>query len=651
MHALHSVIVMTRLHLLVPALCVPLLVGAQSPDSLPKVVVTATRVDVPLGTGITATTVVDRLTIERSGVRDVAEALRLVPGLSVARSEGPGSQTSVFLRGGENDYVRVLVDGVPVNDPGGAVDFGWLPVADVERIEVVRGPASVLYGTDAVSGVIQVFTRRATARAATMELRGGRYGARSSQGTLALGQAHAGVLFGASREHGDGLLPFNNQYDRTTLTGSAHVAPDVATQASLVVRAVNDEFHYPTDGAGNADDRNAFRHGDRVIASGALQRRLTSNVRAELSVGFLDSRNRDDDRADSPADTVGFYHYDAATTMRRRVVDARLHWTFSPTSMLTLGTESARESQRGNDSSNYSFERGNFSAERATTAFYAQWLAEAGRLSLTAGGRYDDNDTYGAFRTWRSGIAWRAWSGATFRASWSSAFKAPTFLETFNTAFTTGNPALVPEQSRSWEAGVRQLVGSGRVELAASWFDQRFRDMIQYAFVDVSQPNYFNVAEATARGLELEASGQATSRVRASVSTSIIRTRVVDEGLEHGEGATFVRGKRLLRRPSVTASGGVVVALSGQASMDLVARYTGTRDDRDFGLFPAEPVVLPAYSRVDLGFAGPAPSSWSGGDVRIRLRLENLFGTAYQEVFGFPAPGRVLSIGLRVGAG
>jgi vitamin B12 transporter len=182
---------------------------AQAPDSvpLPRVVITATRVDTPLGAGLSATSVIDHATLVRSGVRDVADALRLVPGVSVARSGGPGSQTSIFLRGGENDYVRVLVDGVPVNEPGGAVDLAWLSIDDLERIEVVRGPASVLYGTDAVSGVVQLFTRRAAAAPrGELALGAGRYGAVSTSGAVALAGAAGG---GAARrvQRADGWHP------------------------------------------------------------------------------------------------------------------------------------------------------------------------------------------------------------------------------------------------------------------------------------------------------------------------------------------------------------------------------------------------------------------------------------------------------------
>src|SRR5688500_3660605 len=154
---------------LLALLFTPVLARAQQ-DSLPRVVITATRVDVPLGSTISATTVLDRAFIERTGVRDVAELLRVVPGVLVARSGGPGAQSSLFLRGGENDYVRFLIDGVPVNDPGGALDLAWLSVDDIERIEVVRGPASVLYGTDAVTGVVQPVTRRGSATSVSAEV-------------------------------------------------------------------------------------------------------------------------------------------------------------------------------------------------------------------------------------------------------------------------------------------------------------------------------------------------------------------------------------------------------------------------------------------------------------------------------------------------
>jgi vitamin B12 transporter len=632
----------TRL-LALTVLLAPSMALAQQ-DSLPRVVITATRVASSAASGITAATVIDRAFIDRSAVRDVAELLRLVPGIVIARSGGPGSQTSLFLRGGENDYVRVLVDGVPVNDPGGAIDLAWLSVDDVERIEVVRGPASVLYGTDAVSGVVQLFTKRAALSAAEAELATGRYGHQLARGSASTGNDRFSLTLGGATERSDGILPFNSEYARDVASAAIRAAPVASTRLDVSLRAMNDAFHFPTDGAGNVADSNAFRDNDRLLALANLAHAFSSRVNAEFSFTALNSRGRDDNQPDSPGDTVGFYYYDALTMVRRRGVEARVNVLASAGSALTLGAEVVREAQRGHDSSNFSFERSRFVADRRNEAVFAQWLAERGRFAFTAGARYDDNDTFGSFRTARAGVSVRTWPGGVLRATLGTAFKAPTFFESFNTAFSTGNAELDPERSRSWEAGLRHASTDGRVTLGATWFDQHFHDMIQYAFVSPELPNYFNVAAASSRGLELEATARPSARVRLGATTTFLRTRVDDAGLQEGEGATFVEGNRLLRRPSTHASATIGVVLPAQTATEVGITYTGERDDRDFAAFPATPVVLPSWTRVDIGFTR---SIEIGARFELRVRVENLFGATYEEIANYPAPGRSLTIGVR----
>ena len=627
-------------------LAMPAVSLAQQPDSLPRVVITATRVEAPIGSGIATATVIDRATLQRTAARDLAEVLRSVPGVAIARSGGPGAQSSLFIRGGENDYVRVLVDGVPVNDPGGAIDLSWLSVDDVERIEVVRGPASVLYGTDAVTGVIQVFTRRPSRHSADAEVAAGRYGTTLVHGSASSGEQRLSFAADASRERSEGVLEFNNGYSRDVLSARARSGPSATSRLELSVRQVRDIFHFPTDGAGNVEDRNSYRDNSRRSAALAASREW-SWIRGEISLLSIDLSGRDDDRPDSPADTSGFHSYDARTLVRRRIADARVHLSLPGRSILTLGAERVKEDQRGNDSSNYSFERARFEADRRNAAAYGQLLADAGRLSVSAGVRWDENNTYGAFRTGRGGLSFRTWQGGSLRASIGSAFKAPTFFESFNTAFSTGNADLAPERSASWEAGIRQASLDGRLALSATWFDQRFRDMIQYAFLSPDQPNYFNVAAASARGLELEASAPLPAGARAVASATFLRTRVDDAGLQSGPGATFVAGQRLLRRPGAVVTASVIAALPGGATADIAVRYTGQRDDRDFGTFPATPVTLPSYTRVDATFVGPVAADWIGATLDLVLRLDNVFGAGYQEIANFPAPGRSLTIGLR----
>jgi vitamin B12 transporter len=341
---------------------------------------------------------------------------------------------------------------------------------------------------------------------------------------------------------------------------------------------------------------------------------------------------------------MGFYYYDALTNVRRRGVDARVNVVVLSKAILTLGGESVREKQRGNDSSNFSFERSRFAENRSNSAVYGQWLSEHGRLSVTAGARYDENDTFGSFRTARAGFSMRTWVGGLVRGTMGTAFKAPTFFESFNTAFSTGNADLEPERSRSWEAGVRHASNDDRVTLEATWFDQRFRDMIQYAFVSPALPNYFNVAAASARGLELETSVRLTARARLGANVTLLRTRVEDAGLQTGESATFVEGNRLLRRPSTIAGGTFAWDLPSRATATVGIVYTGNRDDRDFSTFPATPVVLPSYTRLDAGFT---KSFALGAKFDLVMRLENALGARYEEIANYPAAGRSLTIGVR----
>lgn len=617
---------------------------------LAAIVVTADRLARPIGSTTASVTVIDGATLRAAGIAQLGDALRAVPGVSIAQAGSNGSQASIFLRGGESDYVRLLVDGVPMNDPGGAIDLGALTLDNVERIEIVRGPASVLYGSDAVTGVVQVFTRRAAAPfEARLAARGGSYGTRAADASIGTRGAIGSLSLGLAHHASDGILAFNNAYrnDVASLRGETRVA---SVRSVLSLRHSDNTFHYPTDGAGAVVDRNAWRGERRSSASAEFSRALGARVEGIVSLSALDVHGRTNDPADDASDTVGFHAYRSVGTVRRRGADARVVIRPAAGHALSLGGEYAGERQRSADSSNYDVSLNRFAAGRITRALYAQWVGDVGRASFTAGGRYDDNETYGVFRTARAGAAVRLWPGARLRAAVGTGFKAPTFLETFSSAFSIGNPALTPERSRSREAGVEQSLWGDRVQLAATAFDQRFRDLIQYTWTSPTAPNYFNVAAASARGVEIEARGEVARGVAVFANATALRTRVDDAGFQSGAGATFVRGERLLRRPPLTLAAGAQLHRFSRTRLDLSVLRVGPRDDRDFATYPATPVRLESYTRVDLGGEvelGHHSEGWR--TPALTLRIENAFGARYQEVVGFAAPGRVLLAGFRLG--
>lgn len=640
----------SRTTLLALSALLPATARAQTDSTrLPGVVITATRVDSPLGSGIASVSVLSGAELRDRGVTSVADALRWVPGIAMVRGGGPGTQTSLFLRGGENDFVRVLVDGVPMNDPGGAVDLASFTMDDVDRIEVVRGPASVLYGSDAVTGVVQVFTRRASSRL-QLETTVGASSYRGREGSVSAGTRSGpwSATGGITRRYTNGILPFNNAYDVSVYSGRVAFAGASGTQLAMSSRSYDDTYHYPTDGAGAVVDRNAFRADRRTAVSLEASQRVGRLVRAELTLSAMNARGATNDAPDDAADTLGFYAYRSNGGIRRRVAETRVQLLASSRGVATVGAEWSTESQSLRDSSNFSSSPSTFRADRSTRAAYLQWVGEAGegRLQYTLGTRWDVNSMFGTFRTARVGASLGLWHGARLRGSVGNAFKAPTFLEQFNTAYSIGNQDLAPERSRSTEFGLSQSAADGRIAVAATWFDQRFRDLIQYTYQSHLSLNYYNVAAASARGLELELKWHPLDRLQLAANTTLLRSRVEDAGFDSGAGATFVAGQRLLRRPPQTGTFSVVVQATHRISLDASVLHVGVRDDRDFSNYPANAIELPAYNRADVGAQIALPFG-GGRTATLVLRAENVFDAQYAEVAKFPAPGRVVSVGMR----
>ena len=257
----------------------------------------------------------------------VADALRQVAGLDVARNGSFGAFTSLFLRGGESDYVQVLIDGVRVNQPGGAFDFAALTTDNVERIEIVRGPASALYGSDAVSGVIQIFTHRGSGRPrGSLSFQGGSFGTRRWQGGLSGGSQSLSYAFSLGRNETDGILEFNNDFRHTTATGRVQGLLDEDTDASVSVRYDDRRFHYPTDGSGNLVDENANSFGDALSVNIDAGRRWTDVFEARFGVNVHESDSGTDDAPDSPADTLGFHGFKSLADLRRTTLGGRAIW-------------------------------------------------------------------------------------------------------------------------------------------------------------------------------------------------------------------------------------------------------------------------------------------------------------------------------------
>lgn len=605
--------------------CASAALRAQAPGDtavLAPVTVTATRVPVDARATPAAVTVISGEELRARGIVRLSDALRQIPTASVVPSGSFGSQTSLFLRGGESDYTKVLIDGVPINAAGGSIDLAHLTVADVERIEIVRGPASVLYGSDAMTGVIQIFTTRARDRAGLdVTARGGTYGTRDATALATLARGRASFTATANAYDTDGVLSFNNQYRNRHVSASARFEPRDGMGLRASLRHTDATYHFPTDFLGNAVDSNQYRREKRLVgsvdASGALSRILTAHL--TLGVSALDGIN--DNQVDRPDD---FAFHDESEALRR-VVDGRVDARVAPQVMVSAGTEWTAEDEKNTN---------NFDESRINRGYYAQLIAgEGAPLLIALGARLEDNERFGTHTTARVSATYRVAPATRLRAAYGTAFKEPAFAEVFTTAFTRGNPSLDPELSRSVEFGVEQAFVASGALVRLSWFDQRFRDRIDFVpFPPDSSTfgTYANIGRANASGLEAELEWRLRD-LTVSGSYAYLGTRITrdDAGRE---------GQRLLRRPAHSASA-TIAYTRARGGLSATLHRVGKRHDVGYEL-------LPWYTTLDIA-GSLSVVRQRALDLRFTARIENALDTEFEAIKGFRTPGRTALVGLR----
>ena len=632
---------------------------AQDTARIAPVIVSATRTEIARSALPVAVSVITAADMQLRGIATVAEALRDVTSAYVAQSGSQGSQTSLFLRGGESKYVKVLVDGVPVNDPGGFYDFSSLTTDNVERIEIVRGPVSVIHGADAVTGVVHVITRRGRGPATTTaDVRVGmaprtRIGSTSPDAMQTLdlsadvagGLASASYSVGIARHETTGLYELNNRYHNNVLSGQALFHPTAATDLRISLRYNDHRYAYPTNGGGTVLDSNANRTEDRMILGAELSRRFGAVVRATLTVNSALTDGVTDDDMDTPTGSSLLIQ----DKTRRRGAELRLALTPNGIASGTIGAQVEHQDHRNTLQSQSSFGpfMSDFAAERRNTGVYGELVLQpTDALAATLGGRIDDNEAFGTFGTYRAGVSARVLASTRFRVTVGSAFREPTFLENYSSGFATGNPALTPERTFSIDGGFDHTMLEGRAELSVTAFAQRFRNMIDYDPANSCGFSYCNVAEATANGYELELQGQVRGPLRASVAASFLETEVINPGFDQTDGGLYRVGEPLVRRPKQKYSAELSYRGSAPLSGALRVTRVGDRADKDFRGFPASSVTLRAYTRVDFGGEYALRLNRVRG-AAITLRVENLLDERYENVFNFLAPRRTVALGLR----
>lgn len=593
---------------LTPPATPPPLPGSLSAD----VVVTAEAA--PAGTSAlgVATTVLDRAEIERRQQSTLLELLRTVPGLDVVQSGGPGGVTSLFLRGTTSTQTLVLLDGARLNSPYfGGVDLSSVSTANVDRIEVVRGPFSALWGSEAVGGVIRIFTKRGgspglsakgTASYGTASTREGTLSAAWSDGTV-------DVSAGFRRLLSDGDLP-NGHFSTTSLSGAVDVLVSDDVRVGASIRRETGETGVPFVGETATPRRKTFS--DTTSVTVPVSVTLGKGTSLEAAASLVG----DDPRFEDPDDPWGFTSSETEARRQQGRVVVSQEWSRH---RLSVGADYERTKVTNRDT--YGLQ-----LDGETTSTWSVFAEDRlslldDRLAITAGLRRDEHSAFGGSVNPRVAVSWRISDAVKLRAAGGSAFRSPSTGELYYPF--SGNPDLDPERSVSWEGGAEWSLGAGAV-LEATVFATDVKDLIQYDFA--SQHNV-NVGQARLRGVEAVLRGTLAPNVFARASYTYLDAVDRETGLP------------LLRRPRHRASGTVGYATK-RANAELTGTWVGARDDVDAATFAR--VVDPSYFRLDAAVTIPRLLGAFGPFARVT----NVLGKEYVEVAGFPSPGRRVTVGL-----
>jgi outer membrane cobalamin receptor len=636
-----------------------------------SVVVSAAHVDAPSSRVTDSVTVIDRETLEALQIDSVAEALQQTPGFSVVSSGGQGAITSLFPRGGESDYTLVLVDGIAQNTFGGDFDAAHLATADVDRIEVVRGPQSALYGAGAIGGIVHILTTHGGHLRGAGRIEAGGYGTAATSGSIAASRGPwtfgGGIDWldtdGDDRVLASGARVQNDDYSRTSGSASIGWSDDPRRRVRLNLQGGRNERGVPGP---YGSDPDGLYDGIDTISRGTNE-----NAGAGLNARFAQGASLFHHADVTWSDATGRYvsPFGPSSSETRRMTGRYQLDLAHDRVPVSGGAEWLAERADSTFVTGETFEP--VPVERSSAGFFFETRPALTRtLFVTAGVRVErierqaleaDGFSRPAFDphvVWSANpklsVAWMAREGGgtgrpalgwtKVRLGAGSGIKAPT---AFEIAFTD-NPDLQPERSRSVDIGLEQAFADSKVIADVTWFRNTYDDLIVtvgQTLAGASRYRSDNIANARARGIELGASVRPLTGLLIRASWSWLDTEVLDIDQLPGQApAPYTVGDRLLRRPRASGSldvrwsrsrASAFVSLSGRGAMlDLEPNFASRLYDN------------PGFVTGTIG-----GSLRLAGAIAIYGRVANAFDREYEDVLGFPARGRSASMGVRVTTG
>ncbi len=605
----------TALAMIMMTACAAHAVGAGEQE-LPDLVVTPTGQAVSamqLGHSITTVTAQE---IAANGWRTLPEALRLIPGLHINESGAPGSTVGLSIRGSRSAQVLVLVDGVRLNDPSGPTreaDTAAIDLANVERIEVLRGPQSGLYGSDAIAGVINIITRKAAAGVTgSVSVEAGSYGTTRAAGALRSATETVDAAVSVSYLESDGFSAANERFSGNTEKDgfeTLNAAASLGWQATDWLRlegrvqVIDAEADYDNGGGPGADAEGAVASTEQVLTG------------VKAAIGEQDASWRQTLMLNYSAMDRAFDDMFGHTEYKGENLDAdwRHDIRTGGAGTLSAGVSYRREeAEVATDPS--------ISAD--TVGLYLQQHATLGAFDAVAGLRFDDHEEFGSELTWRAAPSYRiAQTGTRFKGSVGTGFKAPSLYQLYAPASAwgaVGNPDLDPETSLGWDAGIEQGFYGDKLIVGVTYFASRVDDQIEFV------NGYENVSRVDSEGVE----GYVT--VNPVDALTLTATYTYTDAEDQSSGA------QVIRVPQDRATATATYAFSSRTDVSATVLYTGAFDDRYFDSTMFTAVDARVNSAVVVNLAGRL-----GVTERVALfgRIDNLFDEQYEQIYGYGTAG------------
>ena len=612
---------------------------------LEKVVVTATRVETPVEEIASSITVISSKEIERKQKTTVLEVLKGLPGLDVVQNGGVGGATSIFLRGANSEHTLVMIDGVEVNDPispGRSYDFAHLTVDNIERIEVIRGPQSTLYGSDAIGGVVNIITKKGEGKPKFfLSAEGGSFTTFREATGISGGNKWVNYSFGLSRFDTEGISTASKKdgnyerdgYENTSLSAKLGFKPMDNLGIDFILRYMDAKTDLDNFAGVGGDDPNYVQKSNQFLFKTQVGLSLFDQVWSQKLGLALNDHNRD---IKNKKDSQHPFDYEKGGYDGQLLkFDWQHHLQLHKTNALTFGLEYEREEGK----SKYYWESlwgpGQSIFPKKTANIKGYYIQDEiklwDRLFATLGIRIDDHSRFGSETTYRVAPAYLIKETDTkIKGTFGTGFKAPTLYQLFAPATLwgpIGNKDLKPEKSKGWDFGVEQNFFKNRVTLGATYFRNDFKDLIQF---DWGQ-GYINIAKAKTEGVELFASAKPIDDLTLRINYTYTDTE------------DKTTGEALIRRPKNKIGFDINYHFLNNGNVNLGVIYVGKRDDLDFSISPSRRVKLDQYTLVNLAVSYDITKNF-----QLFGRVENLLDKEYEEVKGFGTPGLSFFGGMKL---